>query len=366
MRLLIVADKLTGGAGNVAQQLAYCFSQKEDNCVFLMIDASAQPKYDLSRVQIIDRRRTPVRLKNPIKRAFRYLSNSKHLKNTINNCKADVILSFLNSVSPEILFSQLHTKTPIIVSERSNPYMEWKEKEWQFKLKWWLTYLRANMIVYQFKCFEPFFLLPFRLHKTCAIPNMVIGNKDVIYSNRGMNHPIRLAALATLSSVKRIDKMIEIFASLLPRHPQIELNLYGDGPNKNELIQQVKKLGITDKVHFHGHILNTHENLCKNDILLLTSEREGFPNAILEAMNAGIPTVMFKCHEGLSEIIINGENGYLIEQNNKKEFVEKLDYLIKNPLVLSYMKETTLQKRTNYSCDVVIKQWESCLKKVLS
>ena len=367
MRLLIVADKLTGGAGNVAQQLASCFSQKEDNVVFLMIEANTKPKYDLSKVNIIDRKITPVKLNNPIKKITRYITSSNKLRNTINGCSADVIISFLNSISPEVLFSQWRTKTPIIVSERSNPYMEWEKRGWLDKLKWKVSYRRANKIVYQFANFEPFFKYAYKNNKTCVIPNMIFGDSgDNIIDEKGLDHPVRFAALASLFPVKRIDVMIDIFASLLKKHPQIKLNIYGDGPNRNDLEQQVTQLGIQDNVLFHGYILNTHENLCKNDVLLMTSEREGFPNAILDAMKASLPTVMFKCHEGLSEIIIDGVNGFLIEQDNKKAFVEKLDYLLDKPLVLNNMKKGAFSMKQKYRQDLIMGRWENCIKSVLS
>lgn len=367
MRILIVADKLIGGAGNVAQQLATCFSQQEDNTVFLLIDASDKPKYDLSKVNIIDRRIKAVKLRNPIKLITRFVKNTKKLKNTINSCKADVIISFLNTISPEILFSQWRSKTPVIVSERSNPYMEWEKRGWLDKLKWKVSYRRADKIVYQFANFEPFFKYAYKNNKTCVIPNMIFGDsEDVIIDEDGLNHPVRFAALASLSPVKRIDMMVDMFATLLNKHSQIELNIYGDGPKRKDLEQQVAQLGVQDHVHFHGHILNTHENLCKNDILLLTSEREGFPNAVLDAMKAGLPTVMFKCHEGLGEIIIDGENGFLIEQNDKKAFVEKLDYLIENPQELIKMKKQAVAMKQKYRQDLVLGQWEDCIESVLS
>lgn len=364
MRLLIVTDKLTGGAGNVAQQLASCFSQVEDNTVFLLIDASDQPKYDLSKVTIIDRKIDPVKLNNPIKKITRYVNSIRKQRDIINDCKADVIISLLNSISPEVLISQWRTKTPIIVSERSNPYFEWKNRSFFFKLKWAGSYLRANKIVYQFKAFEPFFKHAFKRKKTCAIPNMIFNAKDTTIQNRRTPDTIRFVALATLYPVKRIDLMIDMFGELLKKHPSIELNLYGNGPDKEKLEQQVINLGINDKVHFHGHVQNTFEVLCNNDVLLLTSEREGFPNAILDAVEAGLPTVMFKCHDGLKEIIRDGVNGFLIEHDDKDAYIEKLDYLITYPQVIREMGNNALSLKQRYNKDIVIRLWQNCIEEV--
>lgn len=363
MRILIVADKLTGGAGNVAQQLASYFSQKEDNTVFLLIDVSAQPKYDLSKVNIIDRKINRVKLKNPIKLINRFIKSIQRLGETINRCNADVIISFLNSISPMVLFSQWQTNTPIIVSERSNPYMEWSQRGWLDKLKWKISYRRADRIVYQFKAFELFFKFAYRKHRTCTIPNMIFNDeRDLESQVKESNNTIRFATLATLYPIKRIDLMIDIFASLLKKHSCIELNIYGKGPDKEKLQQKTIQMGIDTHVHFRGHVQNTYEALCDNDVLLLTSEREGFPNAILDAMEAGLPTVMFKCHEGLKEIITDGVNGFLIEQDDKNAFIEKLDYLVTHPHAIKEMRKNAFSLKQQYHKETVLRLWEKCIE----
>lgn len=366
MRLLFVADKLTGGAGNVAQQLASYFSQIEDNTVFLLIDASDQPKYDLSKVNIIDRRINPVKLKNPIKLITRFIKEKRELRETINGCNADVIVSFLNSISPMVLFSQWRTNTPIIVSERSNPYQEWEKDPLKMRIKWFVSYHRADMIVYQFKTFEPFFKFAFNNKKTCVIPNMIFDDKqDWIPQVKESHNSIRFATLATLYPVKRIDLMIDIFASLLKKHSCIELNIYGNGPDKEKLQQKTIQMGIDTYVHFRGHVQNTYKALCDNDVLLLTSEREGFPNAVLEALEAGLPTVMFKCHEGLNEIIQDGINGFLIEQDDVQGYIDNLDYLINNPNVIADMSRNTKTIRKQYNKETVLGFWEKCIKSLI-
>lgn len=365
MRLLIVADKLTGGAGNVAQQLASCFSQKEDNVVFLMIEANTKPKYDLSKVNIFDRKITPVKLTNPIKKITRYITKSRMLRNTINDCSADVIISFLNSISPEVLFSQWRTKTPIIVSERSNPYFEWEKKTFLDKLKWWLSYRRANLIVYQFKCFEPFFKFAYKKNNTRAIPNMVFDPAvSSEHKNSIIPYPIKFASVATLYPVKRINLMIDIFAELKKKCPEIELNIYGDGPDRVRLEHQVVQKGLQDSVHFHGHTTDISSSLYQNHVLLMTSEREGFPNVIIEAMNVGVPTVTFKYHDGIGEIVSDGINGVLIEQNNIKAYMDKLEFLVKNPYVIANMGEKGLAMCKKFDKENVVQMWQECIESV--
>ena len=364
MRILFIADKLTGGAGNVAQQLASCLSQEQDNTIFLMIETNVQPKYDLSKVCIINREIDSPKINNPVLTIKRYLSSVIWLNTTIKSCKPDVIISFLNSVSTYVLMSQWFTKTPIIVSERSNPYQEWSKLSIRKKIQWYIAYRRSNMIVYQFKCFEPFFKFAYRKHQTCAIPNMIFDSVDC-FSHKDSDNQINFASVATLYPVKRIDLMIDIFAELKKRHSNIVLNIYGDGPDRNKLENQVKLLQLQDTICFHGHVPNSRTVLCRNDILLMTSEREGFPNVIIEAMSIGVPTVTFKYHEGLCEIITDGINGFLIEQNNIKTFVEKLDYIVSHPQIIIKLRENGVNVCHKYDRDKVLRLWNKCIESVI-
>ena len=97
----------------------------------------------------------------------------------------------------------------------------------------------------------------------------------------------------------------------------------------------------------------------------MTSEREGFPNAVLEALEAGLPTVMFKCHEGLNELIQDGINGFLIEQDDVQGYIDNLDYLINNPNVIADMSRNTKTIRKQYNKETVLGFWEKCIKSLI-
>lgn len=366
MILLIVADKLTGGAGNVAQQLASYFSKKEEYTVSLMIEVSAQPKYDLSKVQIINQKVYSDKHKNPIIKVARYLNHISQLRKTINATQADVIISFLNSISPDILFSQWFTKTPVIVSERSNPYREWETRTWLKKIQWALSYLRADRIVYQFKCFEPFFKFTFKKGNTCTIPNMVYYPKRLLPDRIEATHrPIRFTSVARLYPVKRINLMIDIMAILRDKQLAAELHIYGDGPNCDDLKHQVNDLHLEESVYFHGYITDVSASLRQNDVLLMTSEREGFPNVIVEAMNEGVPTVTFNYHDGMKEIIQDGINGVLVKKDNISAFTEALEHLLRNPQIIVDMSENGLKMCRKYDRENVMRLWQECIESVI-
>lgn len=366
MRILIAVDKFTGGAGNVAQQLASLLSQEEDFKVGLMLlNTEAKPKYDLSRVEIINRHEEDGCHIAIYKAVIRYVKSHTRLSRIINCWHADVIISFLNSISVPLLISQWNTKTPIIVSERSDPFYEWEHGRLTFKIQWLLSYLRANMIVYQFEFFESFFRFHYSHNRTLAIPNMLYKNGSNLAVSKTVDKSvIHFVTLASLYKVKRIDLMINIFSEVHQLYPNTDLNIYGDGPDRGKLESKVSDMGLSEFVKFYGVVTDPIDALCKNDIFLLTSEREGFPNAIIEAMSVGIVPVVFRFHEGISEIISDSKDGFVIEKGDIPLYVSRCCELVSNDCIRYSMAENATRVNEKYNKDRVLSKWIDCINKV--
>lgn len=365
MRILIAVDKFTGGAGNVAQQLASLFSREEDYSVGLMVQsANAKPKYDLSRVEIINQNAKEGKHMPLIRALVRNIKGYYKLGRLINDWHADVIISFLNSISVPLLISQWNTKTPIIVSERSDPYFEWKHNKFDFNLRWWLSYKRADLIVYQYHYFEPFFKSQYTNGKTVAIPNMLYNTTNLVPVEK-LNDKIQFVTLASLTEVKRIDLMINLFAEIHKRYPDTVLNIYGDGPERKKLERQVDDLELSESVFFHGLVTDTFSALRKNDIFLLTSEREGFPNAVIEAMSVGLVPIVFKFHEGISEIISDNDNGFLVEYGDNSTFIKKSCLLVNNRHLRLKMSEKSSNVNYIYGFNTIYPMWKNLVSKVM-
>lgn len=365
IRILISVDKFTGGAGNVAQQLASLLSK--DDCYqvgLMLLNAQDKPKYDLSRVEIIDRKEKDGCHISLPKAVFRYFTSICKLGRMINKWQPDAIVSFLNSISVPLLISQWNTKTPVIVSERSDPYTEWKHNKWSFNLQWWLSYKRADLIVYQYRCFEQFFKASYRKKKTTAIPNMLLerSNRYAIDKNK---EKVGFVTLASLYGVKRIDLMIYIFSGIHSKCPNTILEIYGEGPDRMQLEQQVESLGLSESIIFYGNVTDTFSALSHNNIFLLTSEREGFPNALVEAMSVGLPPILFKCHNGLSEIVNSGRNGFLVEKDDVQTFIDYCIRLVEDASLLNEMGAHAKASVQKYSSDNICIQWKNCIKSVL-
>jgi glycosyltransferase involved in cell wall biosynthesis len=116
--------------------------------------------------------------------------------------------------------------------------------------------------------------------------------------------------VARLQAVKDHRSFIEAAGSVLRSRIGAHFVLVGDGPLRTEIENQAAELGITDHVHLLGDRADVSRLVAAFDLLVLASLHEGLPNAVMEAMSAGVPVVATSVG-GTKELIIDGETGYL-------------------------------------------------------
>lgn len=356
MKILIAVDGLTGGAGNIAQIISEYYVNKGEEVYLFLRSKRVKSRYNLNNVHIVgEQNHSSLRT---------YHKEILYLNRLIKSISPDIIVSFLSAISPQILFSQWFTTIPIIVSERSNPFTNTPKR--RYKLIRYVSYWRADLITVQFEVFKFFNKSALRKGKIIVTPNMILSS-TIKKNNYTPSTKISFVTCSSLFSVKRIDLMIKLFSEIHIKFPETELNIYGKGINEREqssknklsfLKNLISELNLTDAVKFKGHVSNIYECLVKNDIYLMTSEREGFPNALSEALSVGLPSISFKCHDGLSELIQNGENGYLINEGDHKSFVDTALNLIRNHSLRKQIGEKAIQSIKTYDYNKIMAIWD--------
>jgi glycosyltransferase involved in cell wall biosynthesis len=212
------------------------------------------------------------------------------------------------------------TKIPYMIGRESNIYNQ-MAKFGGLRSRFWgmfvnFFYRRFDTIVCQSKEMEESFLHEFAINKNklVVIPNpVIIPENDESVTPQAEKKVLIVARLAPEKGHKRL---LDIFASM-PH--DLYLTIAGDGPLKQEIENQIKTLGIQNRVSLPGHIYNINGLLGQHSVFVLTSYTEGFPNAVLEALAMGIPVVAFMVG-GLTELIKPGFNGYIVEQGNIDQF----------------------------------------------
>ncbi len=161
---------------------------------------------------------------------------------------------------------------------------------------------------------------------------------------------VKICFVGRLAPVKRLDLWMET-AELLVAKSDFKLSFYiiGDGPEKDHLASMADKLQIGDQLRFLGEQRNVPALLEKMDILLLTSDHEGLPMAILEALCTKTLVVAHSVG-GIKSLLDNGKAGYLVTNHSCKGYAQEVLNALKHPQQASQRSENGfLHVITNYS-----------------
>lgn len=143
----------------------------------------------------------------------------------------------------------------------------------------------------------------------------------------------RLAvALARYSLEKDLDIMIRCFAEATEDAALAgwRLELWGEGPTRDALQDQIDRLGVEDRIRLMGRADDVHEVLARAQVNLLTSSTEGFGMAVLEAATAGVPSIVFDCSPGLHELV-RLTHGHLVNDQDTAAYVRCLVTALGDP-----------------------------------
>ncbi len=167
----------------------------------------------------------------------------------------------------------------------------------------------------------------------------------------------RIIMISRIDAKKRVDLAVEIMKIISNRDPELYLDFYGFGYKdevEEEIYSKVKDYGLKN-FNFKGFTSNINEELQKSGMSILTSDTEAFPLTIMESIANNVPCISFDIKYGPKDMIIHGENGYLIEQNDIQGFADKIieckERLKKGDF--RNISDTVL----NISSDKVKKQW---------
>ncbi|MDP1797849.1 MAG: glycosyltransferase [Planctomycetaceae bacterium] len=139
-----------------------------------------------------------------------------------------------------------------------------------------------------------------------------------------------LLSIGRLEEQKGIDDLLKAFATIVQQFPTAHLVLVGDGSDRQKLEACSVSLGLVNRVRFLGRRTDVPQLLAGADLFVLASRWEGMPNVILEAMAAGLPVVATRV-EGTSELITEGETGWLVPANDSAVLAERLQTVLASP-----------------------------------
>jgi len=199
-------------------------------------------------------------------------------------------------------------------------------------------------------------------HKNvCYIPNPILFYPDTVpsYSKRDNN----VIAAGRLNKIKRFKDFIDL-AGIMKNFSQLSFNLFGDGEEKSSLSLYAKSIGLKPDSILKGKTTELDNKLLLSKFLVVTSERESFSMVILEAMASGCIPISYDCPTGPRELIVSGENGYLVEGGDLLSIRHIIINLLGNAVLAESIQANARATAIKYKSDIVRNKWKVLLNEL--
>ena len=193
-----------------------------------------------------------------------------------------------------------------------------------------------------------------------VIPNLVHQNDGKLSS---LNNK-KVIWVGRLDYQKRPLEIVEIWKKVYPQFPDWCLDIYGEGEQLQELEYAVQQLDMN--IHIHPPTTRIFDCYHESSILASTSLYEPFGLVIVESMSCGLPVVAYNCPYGPADIIMDGFDGYLVENNNQSLFANRLCHMMSNISIRKKMGENAVNSAKQYSANNIMPMWNELFKKIVS
>ncbi len=299
---------------------------------------------------------------NFIKYFYKYISG---LNRIIIKIKPDVIIVCDDGLKAFFLPIFLKKTCPIVYERHVSKNISINENDNQLqKLKIKFSFLLMNFLG---KFFTKFIVLTKGNIQEWKLKNIeVIANPLTFYpleSSTLKNKTV--IAVGKQSYQKGYDRLLKSWQIVNKTNPDWKLKIYGTIDEKHKLNQLKKELNIDDSVCFFPAEKNIESKFLEASIFALSSRYEGFGMVIIEAMACGLPTVSFDCPCGPKDIILNGIDGFLVENNNIEEFAKKINFLIENENSRIQFGEKSKQNVKRFLPEIIMKSWDDLFKNLV-
>ncbi len=360
-KILFYINKIDkGGAERVITNLANYFSKNDE--VILVATNKSKVNY------VIDKKVKFISLKsNKFINKISKISLTKYfsLRKVIKNEKPDIVVSFLPEASFRIAalkrFSKYMRNTPLIISIRNNPYVEYKGAVVNKLMRF--LYKKIDGLVVQ----TPDCLDYFKDILSCdkiVIPNPLSErflNKKVTKRRRE-----EIVTVNSLTSKKNPFMMLRAFERFSEKYNKYHLTMYGDGPLKNDMQAYIDEHGLTNKITLAGNIDNVEDLINDAKIYVLCSNYEGMPNSLMEAMALGIPSIATDSPIGGCKMLINDkENGLLIKVGDEDALVKAMEKIVSDDKFANKLSMEAIKIVDKFNPKEINKKWEKYIYKFI-
>lgn len=295
-----------------------------------------------------------------------YIERETQSKNLLTNLlwlrryikkNADLVISFLAQFNMLALVAAFATGIPVVVADRNDP--RHMPMQAPLRIARNLLYHLADQVIVQTNHNKIYFSKA--LQKNCKIiyNPIDLGEKKGLALRTDKNR--RIVSVARLMKQKNQLMLIDAFSRIKKAFPEYTLTIYGDGPFRDRLEQRIEELGLCDSVLLPGRIQNVFDCIADAELFVLSSDFEGMPNALIEAMCLGLPVVSTAV-SGATDLIEDGKNGLLTPVGDTEQLTACITRMLEDAQLRQDCAEEALALNQQLCVENIISQWLACFK----
>ena len=344
--LIIVSSLLPGGAERVSISLAeHLFAHGFEPHLFIArVSAGAEKIYSIP--EGVSAHYAQHWTENPV---LRPVVNLLYMRKLMKDLSPAWIVS-LGAQYRLLDLAGCFGKYNVLLSERNYPKLFYSKREFVKVLN---CYKKATKVVFQTQSARDCF--PTLSDDKCLIIPNAVKDDLPVWSGAGSRS---IAYVGRLTPQKNPALLIDAFSLFCKNHANWTLDIYGDGPMRDELLIRTQRLGMNKSVVFHGNVRNVCERVSRSAMYVSTSDYEGISNSLLEAAAMGVPIVATDCAGGGARtVVVNGKTGCLVPCGNAPAFSAAMEKIADDAIRAEEMSKNAVLVSKRYSPDCVYNQW---------
>lgn len=242
----------------------------------------------------------------------------------IKKYQPDYIIPFLDAMVYETFLAAIGIKAMKIATVRNIPTDNGKIRN----LLTHIAFAKSDAIWLQTEEQKKYLSLKMQ-KKTFVVPNPITDN--LIESHTYKNEKKIIITCGRLDKQKNHDLLIEAMEQVHAQQPELILKIYGEGRERTNLENKIESISAQKYIQLMGRTENIKEVLRETDLFVLSSDYEGLPNALMEAMAMGVPCISTKCPTGPKELLGEDERGLLVPIKDGKALADAIIRLCNEP-----------------------------------
>lgn len=352
MKLLFYIDSMhKGGANRVMANLTDYFANSGYDVILVndILSGQRDPEYPVN--PLVNRVILDVQGSS---KAFSNLKRITKLRELIKAEKPDSVVSFMGPPNIRMLLASAFLKCRTVVSVRNDPTKEYGVG-WIKRLIANVVFLLADGCVFQTEDASLYFNRCVR-RKSKVIVNPV---NEAFYGVDRSGTPRNIVTVGRLVPQKNHILLIDAFAKIADEFPEENLIIYGEGPLREEMEKQIADLQLTNRIFLPGSTSRVPEVLSEAKLFVLSSDFEGMPNALMEAMAVGVPVISTDCPCGGPRSLVESESqGQLVPCGDAVALSNCMKAILSSQRLQQELSIGAKKRAYDFLPERVFRQWE--------